>query len=111
LTDADRDATSVPGAGRHAMVATRDSAGSYAMIYTPTSRAFTVKLDALTGAKVTAWWFDPRTGTATSAGAFDRGADRTFTPPTPGEALDWVLVLDDASRGFGPPGGRGPAAR
>jgi hypothetical protein len=33
-------------------------------------------------------------------------AEHTFTPPTPGEALDWVLVLDDAAKGFPPPGSR-----
>jgi hypothetical protein len=29
---------------------------------------------------------------------------REFNPPNPGEALDWVLVLDDAARGFPKPG-------
>jgi hypothetical protein len=27
-----------------------------------------------------------------------------FNPPDPGEMLDWVLVLDDASRNYPAPG-------
>jgi hypothetical protein len=30
--------------------------------------------------------------------------ERSFMPPDPGEALDWVLVLDDAAQGYPPPG-------
>ncbi|MDO8540512.1 MAG: hypothetical protein Q7S40_08775 [Opitutaceae bacterium] len=29
---------------------------------------------------------------------------RTFLAPNPGGGLDWVLVLDDATKGFPPPG-------
>ncbi len=100
----DRVVTSVPGAGRYAIVATRDSGGSYAMVYAPAGRPFTVRLGALTGTTVKAWWFNPRTGQATAAGTFAKSADRPFTPPDPGEALDWVLVLDDAAKGYGAPG-------
>ena len=27
----------------------------------------------------------------------------TFTPPTPGEALDWILLLDDSTRDYPAP--------
>jgi hypothetical protein len=97
-------ATSVPGAGRYAMVATRDTAGTYAFVYTPAGRPFTVRMRAIAGPTAVAWWFNPRDGRATRIGTFPTSADRTFTPPDPGEALDWVLVLDDAAKGYGPPG-------
>jgi hypothetical protein len=108
---ADRVATSVPGAGRYALVATRDSAGSYAMVYAPAGRPFTVRLSTITGATATAWWFNPRDGQAVAAGTFATSGDHTFTPPDPGEALDWVLVLDDAAKGFPPPGARSSGTR
>ena len=108
---ADRVATSVPGAGRYACVATRDSDGSYAMVYAPAGRPFTVRLRTIAGPRARAWWFNPRDGKATAAGTFDTSADHTFTPPDPGEALDWVLVLDDAAKGFPPPGSRPARAR
>ncbi len=106
LIAADRVATSVPGAGRYAMVATRDSAGSYAMVYTPAGRPFAVNLAALIGSRIAAWWFDPRTGRATAIGTFDKTAERTFTPPTPGEALELgaraqqLVPAPSAPRGF-----------
>ena len=98
--------TSVPGAGRYRFVATRDASGSYAMVYAPVGRPFTVRMNVITGAKVKAWWFNPRTGTATAIGTFPNTGEREFTPPDPGEMLDWVLVLDDASKNFPPPGTR-----
>jgi hypothetical protein len=100
----DRVPTSVPGAGRYRFVATRDSSGSYAMVYVPAGRAFKVRMDKIGGKKVKAWWFNPRTGEATVIGEFPNAGEREFQPPDPGEALDWVLVLDDAARNYPPPG-------
>ena len=101
---ASRVATSVPGAGRYRFVATRDSAGSYAMVYAPVGRAFTVRLAAVSGQRVRASWFNPRTGAATVIGTFPSTGERTFTPPDPGELLDWILVLDDAGKNYALPG-------
>ncbi len=104
----DRVPTSVPGAGRYRFVATRDTSGSYAMVYAPVGRTFKVRMDKITGAKVKAWWFNPRTGTAEAIGEFPNAGERAFTPPQPGEQLDWILVLDDAANHFPAPGKRQP---
>jgi hypothetical protein len=106
----DRVPTSVPGAGRYRFVATRDEAGSYAMVYVPCGRAFKVRMDKIAGPKVKAWWFNPRTGRAAAIGEFPNRGEREFVPPQKGEMLDWVLVLDDAAKNFPPPGGWGAAA-
>ena len=97
--------TSVPGAGTRRFVATRDTDGTYAFVYAPVGRAFSVRMDKIKGPKVKAWWFNPRNGQATTIGEFDNKATRQFVPPDKGEDLDWVLVLDDASRNYPPPGG------
>ena len=97
--------TAVPGAGRYRFVATRDEEGSYAMVYAPVGRAFAVRMDAIAG-PVTAWWYDPRTGESLHIGAFPNAGERRFESPTPGEQVDWVLVLDEAARGYPPPGTR-----
>jgi Putative collagen-binding domain of a collagenase len=97
-------ATSVPGAGRYQFVATRDVNGSYAMVYAPIGRSFTVRMTAITGAPVRVWWFNPRTGSASPIGEYANTGEREFTPPDAGEMLDWVLVLDDASKRYPPPG-------
>jgi hypothetical protein len=96
--------TSVPGAGRYRLSATRDRDGSYAMVYAPAGRPFAVRMSAVTGPKVTAWWFSPRDGRATRIGTFANTGERTFSPPDPGELADWVLVLDDATKGYPAPG-------
>ena len=100
----DRVPTSVPGAGRYRFVATRDAEGRYAMVYAPVGRPFKVRMTAIKGARVKAWWFSPRDGRATPIGDFTNEGEREFVPPDPGEPLDWVLVLDDAAQGFPPPG-------
>ncbi len=100
----DRVPTSVPGAGRYRFVATRDAGGAYAMVYAPASRSFKVRLEVIAGPQVKAWWFNARNGQATLIGVFPNRGEQTFTPPDAGELLDWVLVLDDAAKAFGPPG-------
>ena len=99
----DKVATSVPGAGQKRFVATRDQSGSYAMVYVPVGRKFSVRMDKISG-PVKAWWFNPRDGKAEQIGEFENKGTREFTPPAPGELLDWVLVLDDKSKNFPPPG-------
>lgn len=96
--------TSVPGAGRYRFAATRDIDGTYAMVYAPVGRTFTVRMSTIKGSRVRAWWFNPRDGHAASIGTFPNVGDREFTPPDPGEMLDWVLVLDDEARKYPAPG-------
>lgn len=103
--------TAWPGQGRYRFVATRDDGGSYAMIYAPVGRRFTVRLDALSGSTLRAWWFNPRDGSAQLLGEFEKSDQREFTPPAPGELLDWVLVLDDAAKNYPAPGTRSSGSR
>jgi hypothetical protein len=100
----DRVPTLVPGEGRYRFVGTRDSSGSYAMVYVPAGRTFKVHMDKISGPSVKAWWFNPRNGEATAIGEFSNQGEKEFVPRAPGEMLDWVLVLDDASKNFPPPG-------
>jgi hypothetical protein len=100
--------TSVPGAGTRRFAATRDAEGTYAFVYAPVGRPFSVRMDAIKAPKATAWWFDPRTGKAERIGDFDTKGERRFDPPSPGELLDWVLVLDDAGKKYPPPGSGTP---
>jgi hypothetical protein len=100
----DEIATAVPGAGRYRLKATRDAGGAWAMVYTPSGRPFSVDLEKLSGDEVEAWWFNPRNGSAVAIGVFPSQGHREFHPPAPGEMLDWVLVLDDTSRDYPPPG-------
>jgi hypothetical protein len=102
----DRVPTSVPGAGRYRFVATRDTDGTYAMVYAPVGRSFKVRMDVIKGPKVKAWWFNPRDGKARAIGTFANSGEREFTPPDKGEMIDWVLVLDDVAKKYPAPGKR-----
>jgi hypothetical protein len=94
------------GTGADHAQATRGADGSYAFIYLPTGKAIEIDLDKLSGKRIRAWWFDPRSGTATSAGTFARKGTRPMTPPSTGRGNDWVLVLDDAAKPYPGPGAR-----
>jgi hypothetical protein len=104
VIEAEEIATSVPGAGTHRFAATRDTEGSYAMVYVPVGRKFKINLDVINGKEVVGWWYNPRNGEAIKIGKFKNKGSQEFISPTPGENLDWVLVLDNAEEGFDRPG-------
>ena len=83
----------VPGAGDRRLAATRDAEGRFALAYAPVGVPFTMRLDALASGHCRARWMDPRTGAFHDIGVFPTNQPRRFIPPTPGELLDWVLVL------------------
>lgn len=88
------------GSGPAHLQATRGDDGSYAFVYTALGQPFTLELGRLSGSTLRACWYDPRTGAWDDAGPFPRRGSRTFTPPSHGRGNDWVLVLDDAARGY-----------
>jgi hypothetical protein len=88
--------------GADHIVATRGD--GYAFVYSPQGRKFTVKLGAISGNSVQAWWYNPRTGTSVKAGTFENQGAHEFTCPAEGFGADWVLVLDDVGRKFDVPG-------
>jgi hypothetical protein len=96
--------TSVPGAGAYQFVATRDQKGTYAMIYVPVGRKFSVRMEVIKGKEVNAWWYNPRNGSANRIGIFTNSGNKEFISPEPGESTDWILVLDDASKKYPAPG-------
>jgi hypothetical protein len=97
--------TAVPGEGRYHFAATRDEAGTCAMIYAPAGRDFSVRMSAIKGSKVIAWWYNPRNGKAIKFATLENDRkEHRFSPPDKGETTDWILVLDDASRKYPTPG-------
>jgi hypothetical protein len=94
----------LPGAGfvRAALASDR----SFAFVYLPRGELVAVDQSRLGALDVTSWWFEPRYGRAYPIHTGVGTAVQFFTPPSSGRGCDWVLVLDDASRGVGPPGQR-----
>ena len=82
----------------------------YLFVYSYTGRPFSVRPGAIAGRSLRAWWFNPRDGRAQLIGVIGASQIGRFSPPGErGDGHDWVLVLDDASRGYPPPGGGGGA--
>ncbi len=96
--------SSVPGRGTRRFAATRDEEGTYAFVYFPISRAATIDVSRIKGETLVAYWYDPRTGAVELIDTFKNEGRREFTPPTLGEDMDWVLVIDDASKNYPKPG-------
>jgi Putative collagen-binding domain of a collagenase len=65
----------------------------------------TVNMSKVSGKNAVCWSFDPRNRHAYRLDeALPTSGVRTFKPPSSGAEMDWVLVLDDESQGFAPPG-------
>ncbi len=92
-----------PEARKGHVCATRGADGGWAFVYSTRGYSFTIDMEKLSGETVRAAWFDPRTGTSETIGEFAAEGEQTFAPPRIGHGYDWVLVLDDVSRGFALP--------
>ncbi|MEM9985945.1 MAG: glycoside hydrolase family 140 protein, partial [Bacteroidota bacterium] len=80
------------------------SDGSFAFVYSPTGQPFTLDTDLFAETLISAYWYNPRYG---SAFLFQEGtsqAIKTYHPPTNGHGHDWVLVLDVKRKNYGIPG-------
>lgn len=92
-----------PSEGPDHLQATRGD--GYAFVYFPQAKEATVAMGRLDAQVLHGWWFNPRTGEAVSIGVFEKEKSKVFHPPGAKETgNDWVLVLDDVEKQFGPPG-------
>lgn len=89
------------------ILAARNASGRQAMFYSASGRPIRVRMEKLAGAKMFAWWFNPRVGKWHVAGKETVGQAffardlatgsgtgvREFVPPTAGAGQDWLLIL------------------
>lgn len=77
---------------------------SFALIYIPSGGKPEIGLGKISGQKIKASWFDPRTGETTAIGEFINQGTRRFDVPgmskeltwlRSGRGCDWVLVLQE----------------
>ncbi|MGH9841869.1 MAG: putative collagen-binding domain-containing protein [Blastocatellia bacterium] len=109
---------SPPGEKETRVQVTRGQDRHWAMYYITSGQAITPNLLDLKGPRINAWWFNPRDGqtydnagkpTDKPFGQFDNTVKKViFDPPRrageAGAGNDWVLVLDNAAKGYSPPG-------
>ena len=87
-------ASLVPGTGTRRFTATRDREGAFAMVYAPVGRRFKVDLSCIRTPRCRVAWYDPRTGEERDARVIESAGVHEFVPPSEGELLDWVLLVD-----------------
>ena len=75
------------------VIATRDSDGTYAMIYFPTGKTVSLDLTSIHGA-VVAHWYDPRSGVSFDGPEIVQKKEVVVLPPSSGVGNDWVLIVD-----------------
>jgi hypothetical protein len=64
-----------------------------------------VNLDELPWEQNKAWWFNPREGKATQIDDVPNSGNHKFDPSgESGGDNDWILVIDDAGKGWTAPG-------
>jgi len=80
----------------------RSADNSYTMIYLPVGKTITVSTKKMAG-QIVAWWFDPKNASLRKVDGMAKKYTMEFTSPTSGIGNDWVLIMDDASRGFKAP--------
>ncbi len=79
----------------HYVIATRDSQGSFAMIYFPTGKSVEIDLSKLKVDELKGNWYDPRTGvTFPYLGENLQKGKNSIKAPSSGNGQDWVLVVN-----------------
>ena len=86
------------------VIATRDSEGTYAMIYFPTGKTTEIDLSSLNGETLKSWWYDPRTGAVFPDVDLKKSSSTSVDPPSSGPGNDWVLVVDAENSDLRAPG-------
>ncbi|MCA9182018.1 MAG: hypothetical protein KDA51_11215, partial [Planctomycetales bacterium] len=92
------------GSGEDHIQAARASDGKFLVVYVPRGNNLTIDMTKIDASHATAYWFNPHDGKSNEIGKFLVSGTRDFSPPSRGVDNDWVLVLDDASQDFPPPG-------
>jgi len=78
--------------------AARAEDGRFVIVYLPSGKPVSIKMDKVSGKTVKVQWYDPRQGTWLEIGEYPNAGNREFVAPSQGALNDWVLVLDDAAK-------------
>src|SRR5262249_46911630 len=88
------------GEGENHVQAARARDHSFLIAYLPQGHSISIHMDKISGTRVKARWYDPREGGWREIGAYANTGTREFSAPSQGAQNDWVLVLDDAGKGY-----------
>ena len=66
----------------------------YVFVYSCIGKRFRLKMGQIPGEKSAYFWVNPRTGEKSTKNNINNTGIQTFTPPSKGYGLDWVMVLE-----------------
>lgn len=89
--------------GQDTIRACRDRAGTYLFVYLPNCQRVKLAETAVHGDRLQITWLNPREGTTVDGGTVPGNQEQLLQPPFDPHGRDWVLVLDDTSKGYGDP--------
>ena len=88
------------GDGEDHVQAARAEDGSFLIAYLPQGHVVGIHMAKISGKKIKARWYDPREGTWREIGEYANSGTHEFVAPSQGDRSDWILVLDDAEKGY-----------
>jgi hypothetical protein len=96
-----------PG-GIEQIQATRDGSigandATYLLAYFPKHNPATINTAVIAGEALKITWYNPRNGESADAGEAPNKGTLEIEPPTNVEGEDWVLIVDDAAKGYAAP--------
>ena len=74
----------------------------YAFVFLPSNPEVIIDFSRIRGERFRTWWYNPRTGEAVPGREVEGGSRVAFRTPVSG--VDWILVIDDTSYDYPPPG-------
>lgn len=75
----------------------------YLFVYSSQGKPVTVNMGKIAGKEVVAFWYNPKNGESKDIGRFSNTGQQVFTPSNAGYGNDWVLVIDDSTKGYTKP--------
>ncbi|MEP6736230.1 MAG: glycoside hydrolase family 140 protein [Chryseolinea sp.] len=72
----------------------------YIFVYSTEGKKFALNTSKISGNTIQTYWLNPRNGEVKSGEKSAKKSQQEFVPPTSGYGQDWVLIVDDASKGY-----------
>lgn len=77
--------------------------GDFMMAYLPYGKKIKLSTGKIKGKILQSWWFNPRDGRTISLGTMENKSELEVAPHSEGRGSDWVLIIDDAAKGYKDP--------
>lgn len=85
------------------VIAAMSQDGDFLMVYLPYGKKVRISTGKIKGKMLKGWWFNPRDGRSIPLGTFENKGYLELAPHAEGRGSDWLLIIDDALKGYQDP--------